>query len=118
MGNLFPICFLDPPQVLNAYVTNIPGSGSSPLQVIANSGTKAAHAIDYLDTTGDDVGVYIGQSGQEILRCILGGGAISRATVVIPAASRVSLRSMTATAVTNGNLTMTLMGMGWSGGGN
>lgn len=113
MDNLFPICFLDAPQVLNASVTPIPGSGSSPLQVIADSGVRAAHAIDYLDSTGDYIGVYTGLAGHEVLRCIVGGGTTSRAYVVIAANSRVSLRSLTSTAITNGNLTMTFMGFGW-----
>lgn len=113
-GKLFPIAFLDAPQVLNASVTSIPGSASLPLQVIADSGFKAAHAIDYLDTTGDYVGVFTGLAGHETLRCIIGGGAPNYETaVVIAAHSRVSLRSMTASAITNGTLTLTLMGMGW-----
>lgn len=112
MNKLFPIAFMDSPQVLNASVTPIPGSASSPLQVIANSGVRAAYAIDYLDTTGDDIGVFTGVAGQETLRCILGGGANTRAHVVIAANSRVSLRSMTVTPITNGKLTMTLMGQG------
>ena len=112
--NLFPVAFLDAPQILNTSVTPIPGSGSLPLQVIANSGTKAVHAIDFQDTTGDYIGVYTGASGQEVLRAIIGGGVNHRAWVVIPTHSRVSLRSMTATAISNGDLSMTLMGFGYN----
>lgn len=99
--------------VLNASNTTVPGNGGSFLEVIANSGIRVAYAVDYLDTTGENIGIYTGQSGQEILRCILGGGAISRAHVVIAANSRVSLRSMGPADITNGKLVMTLMGMGW-----
>lgn len=106
---------MDAPSVLKTNVTPIPSMANPPLQVIANSGLRAAHAIDYLDATGNYIGVYIGTSGNEVLRCIIGGGVVTRAFVVIPANSRVSLRSMTATPITNGNLTMTLMGMGWNG---
>jgi len=105
----FPIAFFDPPQILNASVTHIPASSSLPLQVIADSGFKSAVAIDYIDTTGDFIGVYLGPSGQEQLLCIIGGGLVSRAWGVFPAHSRVSLRSMTATAITNGTLTGSLM---------
>lgn len=112
MNKLFPVAFIDPPQILNTSITPIPGSGSNPLQVIANSGIRAAYAIDYLDTTGENIGVFTGAVGLETLRCILGGGAITRAHVVIAANSRVSLRSMTASPITNGKLTMTLMGQG------
>lgn len=109
MNYNFPICFLDAPEVLRASVTPIPGSASLPLQVIADTGVRAAVAIDYQDTTGDAVGVYIGSVGQEKLNCIIGNGVTSRAWAVFAAHSRVSLRSLTATAITNGNLTMTMM---------
>jgi len=111
--NLFPIYFIDAPQVLNTTVTPIPGSGSSTLQVVANSGHKAAHAIDYIDSTGDYIGVYVGPSGQEKLVTIIGGGATTRAYVVIPALSRVSFRSITASAITNGYISCTFMGFGF-----
>lgn len=112
--NLFPIAFMDAPRVLNASVTPIPGSGSAPLQVVANIGFKAAYAIDYIDSTGDYIGVYIGPVGSEVLLTIIGGGAITRAYVVIAAQSRVSLRSVTSTAITNGHLSCVFMGMGWT----
>lgn len=112
--NLFPIAFMDSPQVLNASVTPIPGSGSAPLQVVADLGFKASYAIDYIDSTGDYVGVYLGAVGQEKLAVIIGGGAVTRAFVVCAAHSRVSLRSITSSAITNGHLSMNFMGLGWS----
>ena len=112
MSHLFPIAFLDAPRVLNASVTNIPGAAGLPVQVIADSGTRAAHAIDFLDSSGDYIGVYTGSIGSETLRCIIGGGVVNRAYVVIAAHSRVSLRSMITAPITNGNITLTLMGMG------
>lgn len=112
-ANLFPIAFLDAPQVINTSVTSIPGSGSSPLQVVADIGHKASHAIDYIDTSGDFVGVFIGGIGQERLISIIGGGTTNRAYVVIAAGSRVSLRSITATPITNGYISLIFMGMGY-----
>lgn len=109
MNYNFPICFLDAPEVLRADVTPIPGAASLPLQVIADTGARAAIAVDYQDTTGDAIGVYIGSVGQEELKCIIGNGVTSRAWAVFAAHSRVSLRSLTATAITNGNLVMTMM---------
>jgi hypothetical protein len=114
-GNLFPIAFMDSPQVLNATVTPIPGSGTAPLQVVADLGFRAAYAIDYIDSTGDYVGIYIGTLGFEHLVSILGGGAISRCSCVLPAHSRVSLRSITSSAITDGHLSLVFMGMGWNG---
>lgn len=111
-GSLFPIYYIDSPEILYTNVTPIPGSGSSPIQVVAESGFKAAYGIMWLDTTGDYIGVYTGSIGHEVLRVIIGGGVVSAAPVVIAAHSRVSLRSMTSTAITNGQITMTFLGQG------
>lgn len=113
--NLFPIYFIDPPHILDASVTNIPGAGDPPLQVVADSGLKAAYAIDFTDTTGDYIGVFTGTVGNEVLKTIIGGGLVASANVVIPHNSRVSLRSMTAAAITFGKLTINFMGQGWNG---
>lgn len=113
-GTLFPIFFIDPPSILNTFVTNIPGSGSSPLQVVANSGVKAAFAISYIDTTGDYIGVYVGSPGNEILLTIIGGGQVSVVPAVIAVGSRVSLRSLSASAITTGYLALTFLGQGLS----
>ena len=109
---LFPIYYIDAPQVLNTAVTNIPGSGSSPLQVVANSGHKAAYGIQFMDQTGDSIGVYTGPVGQEVLKTIIGNGLNEIVPVVIPASSRVSLRSMTASSITSGNITIIFLGQG------
>ena len=112
---LFPIAFMDAPRVLNCTVTPIPGSGSSTLQVVANIGLKAVHAIDFIDSTGDYIGVYIGPIGQETLLTIIGGGSASyRSYCVIHAGARVSLRSLTATPITGGYISLVFMGIGWA----
>lgn len=107
---LFPIAFFDSPKVLEATVTNIPGMADAPLQVIANLGYKASYRIDYIDSTGDYIGVYYGPIGVEKFVGIIGGGVNATAWFVIPAFSRVCLRSMTATAITNGKLMCSFMG--------
>jgi len=111
-GSLFPIYWIDSPRILDTGSTPIPGSGSSPLQVVADSGFKAAYGVSWIDTTGDWIGVYTGASGHEVLRTIIGGGVVSAAPVVIAAHSRVSLRSMTASSITNGEITITFLGQG------
>lgn len=111
-SNLFPVFFIDPPKILDTAVTPIPAASDAPVEVVANSGRKAAYAIDYIDTTGDYIGVYTGVVGVEELRSIIGGGIVSSVNVVISANSRVSLRSMTASPITFGKLTMTFMGQG------
>lgn len=112
MNAVFPIAFLDAPQVLATNVTNIPGGGSSPLQVVADLGFKAAYGIQFQDSTGDSIGVYSGDSGHEILKTIIGNGLSLIIPIVFAAHSRISLRSMTASAITNGYLTIIFLGQG------
>lgn len=109
MNYNFPIAFFDSPEIVNCSVTPIPGSGSLPLQVIADSGFRSAVAIDYMDTTGDFIGVYLGAAGFETLLCIIGNGQTTRSWGVFPAHSRVSLRSMTTSSITNGTIVGALM---------
>jgi hypothetical protein len=113
-GTLFPVFWIDAPEILYTNVTPIPGSASLPLQVVANSGVRVAYGISWIDTTGDYIGVYTGSIGNEVLRTIIGGGVVSATPVVISAHSRVSLRSMTSTAITNGQLIITFLGQGLS----
>ena len=108
---LVPVAFIDPPQILNASITPIPAVSALPLQVVANLGPKCAYEIHYVDTTGDAIGLFTGPSGFEELRCVIGGGVVGKASVVIAAQSRVSLRSMTSNPITNGLLTCTFMGV-------
>lgn len=114
-STIYPIYFIDSPQVLDTFVTNIPGAGSSPLQVVADSGLLAAYGIQYIDTTGDYIGVYVGSAGNEVLRCIIGGGIVNATPVVIGHNSRVSVRSMQSAAITTGKLTISFLGTGWNG---
>lgn len=99
--------------MLNASVTPIPGSASLPLQICSNIGHKASHAVSYIDSTGDYIGIYIGTVGNEKLLTIIGGGVVTITPVVVPALSRVSLRSMTSTPITNGNLNLVFLGFGY-----
>jgi len=115
-GTLFPIYFIDAPAIFNAGITNIPGSGSLPIQVVASSGLKGAYGVTYIDTTGEWIGLYTGSIGSEILRCIIGGGNNSSTSVVIASNSRVSLRSMTTQPITLGEITITFLGQGLGGG--
>lgn len=112
MNQLYPIAYLDPPELFNSSVTNIPGSGSLPLQVVANIGLKAPYAIQYQDTTGNWIGVYTGAVGSEVLKTIIGGGVTDVCSVVIPANSRVSLRSISTSPITNGMISIIFLGFG------
>lgn len=77
-----------------------------------------AQGLQWIDSTGDWIGVYVGAPGHEVLKTIIGGGQTNATPVVIPVHSRVSLRSMTASSITNGTITITFLGTGWKGGAN
>jgi hypothetical protein len=102
---LIPYCFFDSPQVIDCSVTPIPASGSLPLQVIATTGgLNLGCGIQFADTTGDMIGVYIGASGSEVLACIIGNGVSSQGWAKFPPNSRISLRNMLNTEITLGRL--------------
>lgn len=110
VSSVFPIAFLDAPEVLDCSVTPIPAMSSFPLQVIRNLGIKPSYAIDYIDSTGAFIGVYIGDIGLEKLSCIIGGGQTSRALSVIQSFSRVSFRSMNNSSITQGSIMCVFLG--------
>lgn len=104
-----PYCFFDAPAVLDCSVTPIPASGSSPLEVIADSGGIPGVGISYHDSTGEFIGVYVGAVGDERLLCVIGNGTVSVAWGWLAKNSRVSLRSMRNQAITAGMLYGTLV---------
>lgn len=109
MAFVIPIAFFDPPEVIDTSVTPIPALSSAPLQVIANTGVNTGVGVNYNDSTGDFIGVYIGLPGKETLLCVIGNGLSSQAWGRIPANSRVSLRSMTNTPITQGLLSAVIV---------
>lgn len=104
MGFCIPIAFFDTPPVIDTSVTPIPALSAAPLQVISNTGVNIGVGINYNDTTGEFIGVYIGLPNQEILVCIIGNGLSSQAWGKFPAYSRVSIKSVKNTPITFGLL--------------
>jgi hypothetical protein len=104
MSYVIPIAYFDSPKVIDCSVTPIPASNQSPLQVIANTGLNLGVGMNYSDSTGDFIGVYIGAAGFETLACIIGNGVASQAWGQFPPGSRVSLRSMKAASINTGLL--------------
>lgn len=95
--------FMDAPHVLDASVTNIPGSGSSPVQIVALM-TAVCLQVGFYDGIGKYVGIYRGAAGSESLVCVIGGGSEGQAPCRLSVGDRVSLRSMDASAITSGSL--------------
>jgi hypothetical protein len=105
MSYVIPIAYFDAPKVIDCSITPIPASASLPLQVIANTGLNLGVGMNYSDSTGDFIGIYIGAAGFETLACIIGNGVASQAWGQFPPNSRVSLRSMKNAVITGGLLT-------------
>lgn len=90
--------------MIDTSVTPIPASSALPLQVIADTGVNVGVGINYNDTTGEFIGIYIGFPNQEVLVCVVGNGLSSQAWGKFPQHSRVSIRNVKNTAITFGLL--------------
>jgi len=96
--------------ILDTSSTNIPGSASSPVQVIATTAAEIK-ALQLLDTTGAFVGVYVGGVGSEVLKLVMGPGSDQTVEHNIPAGSRVSLKRLdSTTAVSTGIVAINCLG--------
>lgn len=104
--------YFDSPEVLDAAVTSIPGSGGAFLQVVASL-YLSCYRISIRDGIQDRlIGLYVGAPGSEALAYILGMDPGRNVDIYIPKGSRISLRSMGATAVSSGDLCILFMGHG------
>ena len=98
------VAYFDAPLINDCTVTAIPGAASSPLQVVASL-PNPAEAIQFIDSTGKYIGVYMGGVGQEVLAGVIGGSATQVSLMkTIPKGSRVSLRSVGTSPITTGSL--------------
>jgi hypothetical protein len=96
--------YFDSPEVLNTATTSIPASTSSTLTVVASI-TQDINKLHVQNGIGSTfIGIYKGASGSETLAGIVGVAGSYEMDVSIPASTRVSLRSMTTSAITSGEL--------------
>ena len=100
--------FFDTP-LLDTSSSNIPGSASNPLQVVSTL-ASAVRKIQILDTTGGWYGVYTGAALSEVLVAVVGPGSDSIIEIAIAASTRISLRSLTATAISSGEVSANFFG--------
>ncbi len=105
---------LAPPQVyatsalISTNVTNIPGSASLPLQLIAST-TEITVEIQVIEDIGEYMALYTGAASSEVMLCALplGGGEVK---VNIPTGTRISIKSLKATAINStANLIINLL---------
>lgn len=104
MSYVLPIAYPDPPYIIDTSVTSIPSNSEPPLQVIADTGVQTGVGVSFNDQTGDFIGVYLGNSGREVLFNIIGNGISGIGWGHLPPHSRLSLRSMTNQPITLGLL--------------
>lgn len=95
--------------LLDTSGTNIPGSASNPVQVVASL-AAAVKAVDIMDTTGGWIGLYTGAALSEVLKMVIGPGMDRTVEVAIPAATRISLRSLTTSAISSGEVSINFIG--------
>lgn len=88
--------------------TNIPGSAGSPLTLIASTSAPTLK-IQIIEDIGSFMGLYSGVAASEVLIAALplGGGDVE---VAVPAATRLSLRALETTAISNGKIIVNLLG--------
>lgn len=104
MGVLYaPAYLFDAPTVLDASVTNIPGSAASTLQVVASS-IASIQRIQYFCGIGKFIGIYKGAVSAESLVGVMGGSGGNIIDIAIPQGSRVSLRSLESPTISSGKL--------------
>lgn len=96
--------------ILDTSSTNIPGSASSPVQVVASL-AATVKALQCLDTTGAWVGLYVGAAASEVLKLVIGPGSDQTIEHSIPSGSRVSLKRLdSTTAVSSGIVAINFLG--------
>jgi hypothetical protein len=99
---------IDTTPLLDTSSTNIPGSGSSPVQVVATLAANVKRIL-VVEDIGEYYGLYTGAAASEVLKCVipLGGGEVP---VEINSGTRISLRSMTTTAISTGKIAINFLG--------
>lgn len=109
LRELVVVGFLDPPEMFDATVTNIPSKLSSPLQIVAAL-RKTACRMKIHNGMGEEfVGFYKGAVGSEVLFASTGLNGVSEVDVHLPRGTRVSIRSM-GDLVDDGSLIVEFLG--------
>jgi hypothetical protein len=109
LNQLDVVDFIDTTPVLDTSSTNIPGSASNPVEIVASLAANVKK-LKINDTTGFYIGVYTGAALSEVLQCIVGPGEDGTIDVSMSSAERVSLRAMAATAISSGELSIQFLG--------
>lgn len=107
-ATLTVVDFIDSTPLLDASSSNIPGSASLPLQLVASLAADVKK-VQSVEDLGEFLALYTGAASSEVLLCLLplGGGEVS---VEVPAGTRISIRNMKNAAVTSGFIGINFLG--------
>lgn len=108
VNTLDVVDFMDTP-LLDASSTNIPGSASTPVTVVASL-AAAVKKIQVMDTTGEFIGIYSDPAGSPVLEAIYGPGSDQTVEVNLPASTVIGLRNMATGTVSVGNVALNFIG--------
>lgn len=108
-GGLNVVDQIDTTPVLDTTVTTIPKSSGAYLTIVASTAAGISKLYP-IDDIGEYMGLYVGGAGSEVLLCILplGGGEVM--DVIIPIASRISIRAMKDADIVIGNISINFIG--------
>lgn len=96
--------------LLVASSSNIPGSASAPLEVVASLAADVKK-VHLQDTTGVWIGLYTGAAASEVLKMVINPGSDSVVECDLPAATRISVRRLdSTTAASAGELSVNFLG--------
>lgn len=109
LNRLDVVDFMDTNPLLDTSSTNIPGSGSAPVTVVASLAADV-QKIQVFDTTGEFWGIYSDPAGSPVLECVVGPGSNETVEVSLASGTAIGLRSLTATAISSGSVTMNFLG--------
>jgi hypothetical protein len=104
------IDLIDGAGFIDASSTNIPGSASAPLQVVAVLASNAKW-VQFIDTTGGLIGLYSGGIGTEVLQLVCGPGSDSLIPMAMSAGVRLSIKRLdSTTALSSGLFALNIYG--------
>lgn len=91
---------------INYSTTNLPGNASLPLQLVASS-AAIIRKITIFDTGGAPCEIMEGPASSEVRKLVVGPGADTTISVLLPAGSRISIRRLdSASALAVGDLSI------------
>lgn len=100
---------LDTP-VFNCADTSIPGSASSPRQVVASLAGDVSR-VAVFDGTARYIGLYRGAVGSEVIAGIIGGGTVYYQEIILRRGDRISVRNLDSDTISTKSFCMQFLAL-------